>query len=60
MAVALLSGAYSIYGLMDMFFRVGLTSPIDILESQGKYLPQYGGFKGVVLGVRFEHPYRIQ
>ena len=44
-AVVLLSGAYSIYGLMDMVFRIGLTTPIDSLETLEEHLPQYGGFK---------------
>jgi hypothetical protein len=44
-AVVLLSGGYSIYGLMDMVFRIGLTEPIDSLETLEKHLPQYSGLK---------------
>ena len=44
-AVVLLSGAYSIYGLMDMVFRIGLTTPLYDLETLEEHLPQYGGFK---------------
>jgi hypothetical protein len=44
-AVVLLSGAYSIYGLMDIVFRIGLTETIDNLETLEKHLPQYGGLK---------------
>jgi hypothetical protein len=44
-AVVLLSGAYSIYGLMDIVFRIGLTEPIDNLETLEKHLPQYSGLR---------------
>jgi hypothetical protein len=44
-AVVLLSGLYSIYGLMDMVFRIGLTTSIDSLEMLEEHLPQYGGLK---------------
>jgi hypothetical protein len=44
-AVVLLSGAYSIFGLMDMIFRIGLTTPLYDLETLEEHLPPYGGFK---------------
>ncbi|UCF63564.1 MAG: hypothetical protein JSW33_13515 [bacterium] len=47
-AVVLISGVYSIYGLMDMIFRIGLTTPIEDLETLEKHLPQYGGTKRAI------------
>jgi hypothetical protein len=44
-AVVLVSGAYSIYGLMDIIFGIGLATPVNDLETLEKHLPQYSGLK---------------
>jgi hypothetical protein len=44
-AVVLVSGAYSIYGLMDIIFGAGLATPVNDLETLEQHLPQYGGLK---------------
>ena len=44
-AVVLVSGAYGIYGLMDVIFGVGLATPVNDLETLERYLPQYSGLK---------------